>query len=71
MTSFYRQCTLTRGTTSEIVWIPEQFAVSGKYLKIKDDNGWQVTHVGTSRTEGSYLKEHERNYLTQRQASDI
>ena len=72
---FYRQCTLTRGTEGDVAWIPEQFAVLNKYLRIKkegvEENGWQVTTVGANRVDGAYLKEHERNYMTQREASDI
>lgn len=72
---FYRQCTLERGTQGDVAWIPEQYAVLDKYLRIKkdgdDENGWKVVTVGASRVDGAYLKEHERNYLTQREASDI
>lgn len=73
---FYKQCTLTKGPSSEVAWIPEQFAVQDKYLLIDskdegDENGWQVKVVGANRVDGVYLKEHERNYLTQREASDI
>jgi len=71
MSEFYKQCKLTRNTTSEVAWIPERFAVVGKYLEIQDDNGWQVSSVSNHRVDGVYLKEHERNYLTQRAASDI
>ena len=75
MAQFYRQCKLTKGTSSDVAWIPEQFAVQDKYLRIKKDdgeeNGWQVAVVGANRVDGVYLKEHERNYLSQREASDI
>lgn len=75
MTQFYKHCTLQRGTEGDIAWIPEQFAIEGKYLRIKkddtDENGWQVVNVGHNRVDGAYLKEHERNYLTQRKASDV
>jgi len=68
---FFRQCTMTKGTISQIAWIPEQFAVLDKYLRLKDEDGWQVKSVFANRIDGAYLKEHERNYLTQRKASDI
>lgn len=59
----------------EIVWIPTAFAKLGKYLKIKQDDGswvdgWQVSERFATK-EGKYIKEHERNYLKQREASDI
>ena len=73
---FYKQCTLTKGTSSEVAWIPEQYAVQDKYLLIDtkpegDEDGWHVGVVGSNRVDGAYLKEHERNYLSQREASDI
>ncbi len=71
MSNFFRHCKLTKGQTSEIAWIPERFAIKGKFIKVLGEDGWQVVEVGKSRIEGSYLMEHERNYLTQRRASDI
>jgi hypothetical protein len=75
MKQFYRQCTMTKGTISQMAWIPEHFAVLDKYLRLKkdgvDEDGWQVKSVGANRIDGEYLKEHERNYLSQRKASDI
>ena len=75
MATFYKQCQLGRGQQVDVAWIPEQFAVLNKYLRIKkedgEENGWQVKTVGANRVNGAYLKEHERNYLTQREASDI
>lgn len=72
---FYKQCTLQRGTQGDVAWIPEKYAVEGKYLRIKkdgtDEDGWRVASVGANRVDGAYLKEHERNYLSQREASDI
>jgi hypothetical protein len=43
----------------------------GKILKIKGEDGWCVVEVSIDSTDYAYLKEHERNYLTQREASDI
>lgn len=67
----YRQCVLQRGTEGDVAWIPEIHAKPGKFLRIGDENGWQVKEVGSFRREESYLLEHERDYLTQRRASDI
>ena len=69
--TYYKQCTLTRGSTSEVVFIPETFAVMNKYLRIGDENGWQVKSIGANRVEGAYLKEHEREYLNHRKITDI
>jgi hypothetical protein len=46
---FYKQCKLIRNNTECTSWIPEQFAVVGKGLKLKDGqnwiNGWVVKEV--------------------------
>jgi len=42
----YAQCRLQRGNTQKVAWIPSVFAVRGKYLRIKDVNGWRVVGVG-------------------------
>ena len=74
----YTQCRLERpqddGTKLwDEVWIPTQFAVVGKRISLKkgDDwqDGWSVLIKGVTRTE-SWLKEHERDWLRQRRASD-
>lgn len=41
-----RQCVLNRGARWQIAWIPSQFAVVGKYLRLLDENGWRVVEVG-------------------------
>lgn len=69
--TYYRQCTLTKGQTSEVSWIPEQYAVLGKYLRIEDDNGWKVMTVGATRLAGDYLQARERDYLNHRKVTDI
>jgi hypothetical protein len=68
--TYYRQCVLTKGPTSEVAFIPEKFAVDGKYLRIGDDNGWQVREVGKNRTSGEYLQEYtERAHLNHRKVT--
>ncbi|MBD3405053.1 MAG: hypothetical protein GF411_02820 [Candidatus Lokiarchaeota archaeon] len=46
-----KQCVLRLGNTIKTCWIPEKFAVKGKYLKIKNCedawiDGWLVESVG-------------------------
>lgn len=79
-TTWYRQCTYTSpnedgGVTTGTAWIPENLAVVGKtiYFGKKSDKPerlWTVEGVG-SRISEEYLREHERDYLSQRDASDI
>jgi len=65
----YTQCKLRRLNTEQTAWIPSQFAVVGKFLRIKNQNGWKVISVGGTQTE-DYRRDHERDFRTQRQASD-
>lgn len=76
---FYRQCVYESptegGVTRGVAWIPEEFAVVGKeiYFGKKTKNPerlWTVVSVGTRKSE-DYVKTHERDYKSQRSASDI
>lgn len=49
--AFYKQCALQRKNTHHMAWIPESFAVEGKFIKIKKDDGtwedgWEVMSDG-------------------------
>lgn len=71
---FYRQCWLVRGNARQMAWIPEKFAVAGRFLKLTEagvsEDGWQVVSVGTRLTEG-YVRERSQDYKHTRRASDI
>lgn len=51
--TYYRQCLLSKQQLEQTSWIPEQYAIKGKILKIKDNgvwvNGWIVGNVGERR----------------------
>jgi hypothetical protein len=70
----YTQCELIKGNVFQHAWIPSEFAVIGKVLKIKYrgiwEDGWKVAHIFGMRFI-EYVEEHERDYLKQRVASDI
>jgi hypothetical protein len=70
----YNQCTLQRGNTKTVSWIPDKFAHIDKFLKLKGDDGWedgwQVTSVGTAMDEKIVIAR-ERDYKKTRKASDI
>jgi len=66
----YCQCRLRKGTMERTSWIPERYANKGKYIKIFDDNGWEVMEVGSQMDE-KYIIGHERDFQKQRDASDI
>lgn len=77
---FSRQCVLEKsipnssGKLVQISWIPEQFAIKNKYLKLRDgevwENGWQVTGVG-GRKSRQELTERGRDHVNHRKGSDI
>lgn len=52
---FYRQCHLKKGNTHQTSWIPEQFAVVNKVLKLREDgvwdDGWVVQTVSETRLD--------------------
>jgi hypothetical protein len=55
---------------STISWIPEEFAVIGKFLKLDDDDGWRVKMVG-ARKGDKEVNERSRDYKKQRKGSDM
>jgi len=51
MANFYRQCNLRNGNSHTTSWLPEEYAVKGKVLKLKKDDeswedGWIVESAG-------------------------
>ena len=60
--NYYKQCELSKGSRKQIVWIPEQFALLHKYLKILDENGWKVNKI-FSRQNEEYVLNHMRDYI--------
>ncbi len=73
-THYYRQCWLGRGNARQMAWIPEKFAVAGRFLRLTEagvsEDGWQVTGVGAQMTEEG-VWERSQDYKHTRQASDI
>lgn len=70
MAQRYTQCRLKNGRSQQVAWIPTEFAIKGKTLEIKGERGWRVISIGSTVDE-SYVREHERDYMKQREASDI
>lgn len=42
-----RQCVLRNKNRWQVAWIPSEFARKGKYLKLREEDGWCVEMVGT------------------------
>lgn len=40
-----KQCILSRGNRRTVAWLPVQFAVRGKYLRLQESDGWRVDTV--------------------------
>jgi hypothetical protein len=57
----YRQCSLRRGTTRQVAWVPAEFARAGRYLRIRDEDGWLVEAVW-GRGKGESLTSDGRGY---------
>lgn len=61
-----KQCTLRRGNVHTVSWIPSKYAIEGKYIKLKDVDGWLVEHASKQAFSSEYIlsKEQEnRNYV--------
>lgn len=75
---FYVQCELTHldHKSVEISWIPEKYAVKGRIIKIFDrvknewSDNWQVTEL-YDKLPASVVESFERDYLKQREQSDV
>ncbi len=71
---YYRQCWLARGPVRQMAWLPEKFAVAGRFLRLTNDgvseNGWQVTGVGAQMAEET-VRERSQDYKHTRRAFDI
>lgn len=74
---YYKQCHLTK-KTKETTWeqtsfIPEEFAVVGKVIKIKEngvwDDGWIVKEAGSRRVHEDLLPDSHTQVKRHRQAT--
>jgi len=75
---YYKQCMLERPGDGvkvlrylDVARIPEQFAVVGKWLKIKGVDHWKVTGVSDERFTTAQCDDAHHNIKNQRKASDI
>lgn len=71
----YTQCTLKKDITTQVSWIPQEFAKKGKILELKEgqnwQNGWEVISIGTTVTAKFLLETLHLGYKRTRKASDI
>jgi hypothetical protein len=74
----YIQCSLVKNKSiHHMAWIPEKFAVIGKFIKIKQDDGtwddgWEVTGDGERKIlTAKDADQQSQLYKKTRKASDI
>ncbi len=77
MSKYFVQCELVRDNGTVMVsWIPEQFAVRGRKLRLLNngtgrwEEGWRVTSTYTKKL-AQWVLTCERDYLHQRDVSDV
>jgi len=73
--NYHVQCQLERGTERQTVWIPEDYAIVGNTVKLRDEekvwhDGWKVVGTGT-RLDSTTVRERGQDYKKTRGASDI
>ena len=70
----YSQCKISKDSKLQVAWIPSEFAVKGKTVKIKIDGTWddgyRVEEVYKTESRESVERD-ERAYKKQRQRTDI
>lgn len=64
-TEIYKQCLLSKTNgftiTRQVAWVPQEFAILGKYLELKKrdqekwDNAWKVISVGAELDSNALL----------------
>jgi len=74
--SFSIQCKLQNGNRFLVSWIPEKYAIRGKYLKIKDrqtdkwEDGWQVLDVGV-KMPYEFIVNRSEDHKKMKEVSDV
>lgn len=62
----YSQCLLRHGNTTDVAWIDDVYAITGRPLKIKIkgrwQNGWNVEEVYSTRL-ADFVEAHERDHM--------
>ncbi len=72
----YTQCKLSKNNIIQITWLPSEFAVVGRIVKLKEtgdwDDGWKVDEAYlTAHRTHEEVRERSQDYKRTRKASDI
>jgi len=81
MSEMFKQCELTKsvdgGVARMISWIPQNIAIAGALVSLKDSesgdqtSGWRVIYVGEPALDAKVLERQSRDYRRTRNASDV
>lgn len=75
---YFRHCKLVKqrnaATSERYSWLPEQFAVVNKTLKLRDDNGnwdngWVVVEASSNKLEESQVPDYHNLIKSHRKAT--
>lgn len=79
--TYFRQCTMFKRIDENskrvtVSWLPEKYAVKGKFLKLKDrnkewDDHWEVIYVGSTRKTSKEAFADSRLWMEHRKATDV
>tara|TARA_Y100000034_G_C6576518_1_gene250006 strand:- start:51 stop:242 length:192 start_codon:yes stop_codon:yes gene_type:complete len=59
------------GCDELVAFIPNQYAIAGKVLKLREDNGWTVLHVSKKAYTKSEVNSFRDAHRTTRAVSDV
>jgi hypothetical protein len=71
--TYYKQCRLQKGNAHQMSWIPEEFAVKDKVIKLRSegvwDDGWIVKEAYSTRLETNDLPDSHSEIKSHRKAT--
>ena len=78
----YAQCRLSRGSESQISWLPSKFATVGTLVDLDEphpkdaklkvrDKGWTVVEIFPGHRTEQDVSDRSRDYKNTRKASDV
>lgn len=72
--SYHAQCELRKGAMVQVSWIPQSFAIEGRVIDLKSDEGWDegwiVKSVYDSLMWSVYAEQHSTGYRWHRSMTD-
>lgn len=72
----HMHCVLKHGDGStQVSWIPSEFATEGRYLKLKENgvwkDGWEVVKAYPGVMDSDVIQARERDFKSHRKATDV